>query len=94
MASWKLNKKMVLNNRGLETIITMNYLLPTESYRITVTERMVGGMPAQTYDKIFDPTDAVDTFEKLAVEAIEKQFEFPAKVSDIDVVDLTEAETD
>ena len=94
MAAWKKNKSMKLMNRGLETIITMNYLLATESYRISMIERMVGGMPTQVYDKIFEPTDAVDTFEKLAIEAVEKQFEFPKRVADIDIVDLTEAEVE
>ena len=100
MPAWRLNKSMKLMNRGLETIIAMDYLLPTESYRIRVIERMVGGIPTQTYDKIFDPIDAVDTFEKLCIEAVEKTFEtqaydkFPEKVADIDVVDLTEADSE
>ena len=94
MAAWKKNKSMKLMNRGLETIITMSYLLATESYRLTMIERMVGGMPTQVYDKIFEPTDAIDTFEKLCIEAIEKQFEFPERSEDNKIFDLRDAETE
>ena len=90
--NWKKSKKMSLTNRGLETSIGMAYLIETESYRVTKVERMIGGIPSTTYDRILDGTEAVESFRHLCTEAIEQEFTHPKLTSDTKVFDLKDAE--
>jgi len=91
MGNWKKSRHMVLMNRGLETKVTMEWLPATESYRIVKRERMVGGIPTVTYDRILTGTEAVDSFHHLCVEAVETEWTMPERKG-VNLIDLTKAE--
>ncbi len=89
--SWKKGRHMNLVNRGLETIVVMKYLPATETYRVSKIERMIGGQPATTYDRILDTVEATESFVTLCTEALSADFEHPSLV-DGKVIDLTSAD--
>ena len=91
---WRKSRTMNLVNRGLTTVIKQEWLSTTESYRVTRIERMLGAAPSTTHDRILDDPEASESFRALCIEAVDLDFKFPEKVSDINVVDLTEADSE
>ena len=91
---WKKSRQMTLVNRGLTTVVKQEWLSATESYRVTRFERLLGAAPSTTYDRILDDPEASKSFRHLCTEAVDLDFSFPQRVSDIDVVDLTEADSE
>ena len=79
MGNWRKSKNMELENRGLFVRISMTWLPVTESYRVTRTERPMGGEKDTTYDRIFDEDEANKEYARLCVNDIELEYVFPEK---------------
>ena len=77
MGHWKKSRSMKLINRGLEIHVTEDWLRATESWRVTRIERMVGGTPSTTYDRIMADPESSEEFRRLCREAIDQDFEMP-----------------
>lgn len=77
MSHWRKRRIMKLENRGLTTVISEEYLVPTDSWRVTQVQQLMGGTPTTTYDRILSHPESSTEFRRLCNKAVDHDFEMP-----------------
>ena len=92
MSHWSKRRVMNLTNRGLETVVSEEYLPATDTWRVTKIERMMGSVPTTTYDRILGHPESFTEFQHLCTEALAQEFDMPESTIVGEVFDLKDAE--
>ena len=68
---WKERREVKMQNCGKETHVILDTMSEVEGrYKLIRVERIVGGIPATTYEQTFDLEAGVEYFREMVTEAL------------------------
>lgn len=76
--SWRTRREMKLVSQGLESVVMLKEMAEIPGkYRLTVHERIVGGIPTRVSEQIFDHPEGIDAFKAACVEYVVLDYRHP-----------------